>query len=105
MRWRWRRGGRGPGGPPRLPVGGLTLADLEQGAEAVVKSVVAGYGVARRLADMGITPGTVVRVVRKNVLMGPIEVEVRGTRVLLGRGVAAKVLVEPRMRPPFPPGP
>ena len=70
-----------------------------------MRSVVAGYGVARRLADMGITPGTVVRVVRRNAFMGPIEVEVRGTRLLLGRGVAAKVLVEPIIRPPGPPGP
>ncbi len=99
MGWRWR-GGRGP-----APPGGITLADLEAGTEAVVRSVVAGYGVARRLADMGITPGTVVRVVRRNAFMGPIEVEVRGTRLLLGRGVAAKVLVEPIIRPPGPPGP
>ena len=83
----------------------MTLADLEQGAEAIVRSVIAGYTVARRLADMGLTPGTVVRVVRKNALMGPIEVEVRGTRLLLGRGVASKVLVEPRMGPPSPLGP
>lgn len=81
------------------------MADLGPGTEAVVRGVVAGYNVARRLADMGITPGTVVRVVRRNVLMGPVEVEVRGTRLLLGRGVAAKVLVEPIVRPgPFPPG-
>ena len=75
------------------------MADLAPGSEAVVRGVVAGYSVARRLADMGITPGTVVRVVRSNALMGPIEVEVRGTRLLLGRGVAAKVLVEPIVRP------
>ncbi len=75
------------------------MADLAPGSEAVVRGVVAGYNVARRLADMGITPGTVVRVVRSNALMGPVEIEVRGTRLLLGRGVAAKVLVEPIVRP------
>jgi len=101
MGYRWRWGKKGVGQRP----GGTTLADLGPGTEAVVRGVVAGYNVARRLADMGITPGTVVRVVRRNVLMGPVEVEVRGTRLLLGRGVAAKVLVEPIVRPgPFPPG-
>jgi len=71
--------------------------------EVIVRGVVAGYGLARRLADMGIVPGTVVRVVRQNAMMGPVEIEVRGTRLLLGRGVAAKVLVEPIIRPGFPP--
>jgi len=54
---------------------------------------------------MGIVPGTIVRVVRRNAMMGPVEVEVRGTRLLLGRGIAAKVLVEPIVRPGFPPPP
>jgi len=92
--WRWRG--------PRGPRPGPTLADLEQGMEAVVRNVVAGYGLARRLADMGITPGTIIRVVRRNAFMGPIEVEVRGTRLLLGRGVASKVLVEPIKKPGLP---
>jgi len=99
MRWRWRGPGR------RSHIGGLTLADIQPGVEAVVRGVVAGYGLARRLADMGIVPGTVVRVVRRNAMMGPVEVEVRGTRLLLGRGVAARVLVEPIIRPGFPPPP
>ena len=68
----------------------------------MVRGVVAGYGLARRLADMGITPDTVLRIVRRNAFMGPIEVEVRGTRLILGRGVAAKVLVEPIVRPGLP---
>ncbi|MBM1154874.1 ferrous iron transport protein A [archaeon] len=99
MGWRWRGPGR------RGRAGGPTLADIQPGVEAVVRGVVAGYGLARRLADMGIVPGTIVRVVRRNAMMGPVEVEVRGTRLLLGRGIAAKVLVEPIVRPGFPPPP
>jgi len=97
MGWRWRG--------PRPPSGAITLADLAPGSEAIVRGVAAGLGVARRLADMGIVPGTIIRVVRRNALRGPVEVEVRGTRLLLGRGIASKVLVEPVIRPGFPPPP
>ena len=96
---RWR-GGRGalptPGGQA------LTLADLGEGEEAVVKNVVAGYGAAGRLAEMGITPGALVKVVRKGLMAGPIEVEVGGARFLVGRGMASKVLVEPVRKPSMP---
>ena len=96
-RWHGGRGALpGPGGQA------LTLADLEEGAEAVVKSVVAGYGAAGRLAEMGITPGALVRVVRKGFAAGPIEVEVGGSRFLVGRGMASKVLVEPVRKPSMP---
>jgi len=96
---RWR-GGRGPSGP--LGPGVLTLADVEEGAEVIVRSVVAGYGAAGQLAEMGITPGSIVKVVRKDVVMGPIEVEVGGARFLIGRGMASKVIVEPVRRPSVP---
>jgi len=51
---------------------------------------------------MGITPGAIVRVVRKGFAAGPIEVEVGGSRFLVGRGMASKVLVEPVRKPSMP---
>ena len=53
----------------------------------------AGHGLARRLADMGLTPGTVLKVIRGDGA-GPTLIDIRGTRLALGFGVAQKVMVE-----------
>ncbi|MGQ9832670.1 MAG: FeoA family protein [Candidatus Villigracilaceae bacterium] len=69
------------------------LADLETGREAVVVEFKAGRAVTSRLASLGLTPGVRVNMVQ-NYGRGPLIVAVRGTRVALGRGEAAKILVE-----------
>lgn len=53
-----------------------------------------GWKLERRLADMGLTPGTKVTVVKSIPLHGPLEVLVRGSRLALGRGMAEKIYVE-----------
>jgi len=70
------------------------LSDMEPGERGVIVSIACGLGAARRLAEMGLTPGVQVAVVRKAPLRGPVEVEVRGTRVVLGYGLASKIAVK-----------
>jgi len=70
------------------------LSDMEPGERGVVVSIACGLGVARRLAEMGMTPGVQVMVIRKAPLRGPVEVEVRGTRIVLGHGLASKIAVK-----------
>ncbi|MEM2129952.1 MAG: FeoA family protein [Candidatus Bathyarchaeia archaeon] len=53
-----------------------------------------GYGCAKRLMDMGLTPGTKVEVSKSAPFHGPIEVIVRGSRLALGRGMAERIIVE-----------
>ena len=69
------------------------LAGIEAGETVVVTSVRAGWGLQRRLGDMGIIPGTQLRVVRGGQ-PGQIVLEVRGSRLALGHGVANKILVK-----------
>ena len=52
----------------------------------------AGWGLTRRLADMGLTPGVEIRVVSSHG-PGPLMVELRGSRIALGHGVAQKIMV------------
>jgi Fe2+ transport system protein FeoA len=52
------------------------------------------WGFARRLIDMGLTPGAQVTVVKSAPFHGPLEVLVRGSRLALGRGMAEKIVVE-----------
>jgi len=53
-----------------------------------------GWGAIKRLADLGILTGTRIRVVRKAPFGGPIEIEVGGSRFMIGRGLAERILVE-----------
>ena len=72
----------------------LPLVDLPAGASAVVRSRAGGPEFVGRVSAMGIAPGATVDVLR-NPRRGPLPVRVRDTRLALGRGEAAKVLVEP----------
>ena len=71
----------------------LFLIDLKEGEKAVVVCVKGGRGVIQRLTDMGLTPHTEITVI-KSVFFGPIEISVRGSKLAIGRGIAAKILVE-----------
>ncbi|HLE28755.1 MAG TPA: FeoA family protein [Anaerolineales bacterium] len=69
------------------------LIDLEAGARGVVRQLRGGNEFANRIATLGFTIGAEISVIQ-NYGRGPVIVAVRDTRVALGRGEAAKVLVE-----------
>jgi ferrous iron transport protein A len=71
----------------------LSLAELPAGARAVVRAFRGGRELTSRLSAMGLAAGAPVEVLQ-NPRHGPLLVRVRDTRVALGRGEAAKVLVE-----------
>lgn len=68
------------------------LARVPSGEKVVVLALRAGWGLQRRLADLGITPGVEVRVISSG-RPGQIVIDVRGSRLALGRGVASKIMV------------
>ena len=71
---------------------GMPLAMARHGELVTVIGVRAGWGLQRRLADMGLTPGIQIRVINSQ-MPGPVLIDLRGSRVALGRGVAQKVMV------------
>ncbi|MEM3873832.1 MAG: FeoA family protein [Candidatus Bathyarchaeia archaeon] len=71
------------------------LTDLAEGEKGIIVKAVGGFGLVRRLAEMGLTPGVEVKLLRKGSFGGPVEVEVRGVALALGRGVASRVLIKP----------
>lgn len=62
---------------------------------ATVCEIVGGAGLRRNLRRMGIHIGDVLRVVGSGALGGPLLVEIHGSRIALGRGVARRVVVCP----------
>jgi ferrous iron transport protein A len=70
----------------------MTLSDLAPGEMGVVHKLAGGWGFTSRLATLGFTPGAKLTMVQ-NFGRGPLIVNIRGTRIALGRGEAAKVVV------------
>jgi len=70
----------------------LPLSFLPAGRRAVVKEVVGGFGFRRRLAEMGLVKGAVVRVIRND--RGPLIIALGEARLALGFGMAQKVIVQ-----------
>jgi ferrous iron transport protein A len=70
-----------------------SLAQMRDGEEGVVAEVVGGRGAVRNLAELGIYPGKKIRVVRNR---GAVIIEVDNSRFVVGRGLAAKVIVNGR---------
>jgi len=71
---------------------GMPLAMVRPGELVTVTGVRAGRGLLRRLADMGLISGIQVRVINSR-MPGPVLIDLRGSRVALGRGVAQKIMV------------
>lgn len=74
--------------------GGASLTLLSPGCRATIVSLAGGREFRQRLACLGILPGTEVTLLR-DATAGPIIVEVRGSQLILGRGMAQRVLVKP----------
>jgi len=70
----------------------IPLAMVSPGEVVTMVSCGAGWGLTRRLADMGLIPGTKLRVIN-NQMAGPIIIDLRGSRLVLGHGMAQKILV------------
>ena len=70
----------------------MPLIMLPEGVQATVVEVHGGRGLCRRLAEMGFNVGDRVRMI-KNHRPGPVMVEVKDSRVALGRGVTMKIIV------------
>lgn len=71
----------------------VPLAFLPNGARGIVRGIVGGRNVRKRLYELGFIDGAEVVVVR-NGGAGPLVISIYGSRFALGRGIAMKILVE-----------
>ncbi len=72
-----------------------SLVDLPLGQHAEIVSIDCERRLSRRLMEMGLLPGTRLRVVRVAPLGDPIEFRVRNYSLSLRRAEAAKITVRP----------
>jgi ferrous iron transport protein A len=71
-----------------------TLALLSPGDRAVVRGIQAEEDFARRLMELGLTPGTEIALVRRAPFGDPIELVVRGSHFSIRRAEAERIHVE-----------
>jgi ferrous iron transport protein A len=73
-----------------------SLADLPAGVDAVVWAIEDTGQIGRRLIDLGLLPGTPIRLLRRAPLGDPAVFELRGYRLCLRRSESARVDVAVR---------
>jgi Fe2+ transport system protein FeoA len=66
---------------------------VSSGDRVKLVSVRAGWGLQRRLADLGLTPAVEFRVINSG-RPGQVLLDVRGSRLALGHGVSNKIIVD-----------
>ncbi len=72
----------------------MTLEHVDLRQRARVVEIDGGRGVRSHLASLGIRVGDWVVVVERAPFKGPVLVEVGGSRVAIGRGVAGKIRID-----------
>ena len=72
---------------------GPTLANLPVGQRAHIRAVDLMDGIGDRLAELGLTPGAPVEVLRRGIFGGPVQVRVRDFALSLRRCQAGCVSV------------
>ena len=73
----------------------VRLIDLPDGQEGRLVSLEGDRSFRRRLMELGLVPGTPVRVVRRADIGGVLELEVRRARLTVRTSEASLVLVAP----------
>ena len=69
----------------------MTLHELQVGESAVIAAVGGEGALRRRLLDMGLTPGTHVRLHKLAPMGDPLELELRGYSLTLRKDDAANI--------------
>lgn len=72
----------------------VSLASVKAGTQVKIVSISGGLGIRQRLSCLGIHPGDFLVLQKSGFMRGPVLVNIHGNQVALGRGIAAKILVE-----------
>ena len=72
----------------------MTLNDLAIGKKAVITAVNGEGALRLRLLDMGLIPGTTVKVIKIAPLGDPIEITLRGYELTIRREHAKEIIIK-----------
>ncbi len=70
----------------------IPLNSIDMGKYAEINNIIGGEVMCKKLMEMGVNKGIVIEILRNDA--GPLIVKVGETRLVLGRGMAQKVMVK-----------
>jgi len=69
------------------------LTDMREGETGIIASIAGGKKATKRLADLGLMAGTEIKVIRKALFSGPLQIEACSSKLVIGRGLASKIAI------------
>ena len=73
---------------------GVPLTSLLPGEEAKIVALGHGKGRQHHFRTMGLIEGKIVKVIAAQPARGPLVIEVEGTQIAVGRGMAQHILIQ-----------
>jgi ferrous iron transport protein A len=72
------------------------LTDLEEGQKGIILEIAGGKHSSKRLADLGLAPGVEITMTTTSFFSGPLQISVCGSKLVIGHGLASRILIEPK---------
>jgi len=72
----------------------ISILQLPPRKKAIIRTINGGHGFQKKLQVMGIRAGQEIKVISRQPFKGPLTIEVCGSQMTLGRGMAERILVE-----------
>ena len=72
----------------------LSLIQLKKGEKGSINKFEGGYRLVNKLNALGVRIGKQVTVISDSFIGGPVTVQIGNTTLSIGRGMAAKIVVE-----------
>ncbi|MFW6271219.1 MAG: FeoA family protein [Bacillota bacterium] len=72
----------------------IDLVQLKKNQKGKVIEFQGGRNLVNKLNSRGIRPGKIIKKVSDSFMGGPVTIEVDNSRLALGQGMAARVIVE-----------
>jgi len=73
---------------------GVPLTTLLPGEEAKIVALGSGVGRQHHFRTMGLMEGKIVKVIATQPARGPFVIDVEGTQIAIGRGMARHILIQ-----------
>ncbi len=75
----------------------IPLYQMQTAQSGIILNINAGQELTRRMAALGLRPGRQIKIIRKAPWSGPLQVRIGHTEIIIRRGEAEKIEVEPTL--------
>jgi ferrous iron transport protein A len=73
----------------------VSLAGMDSGSKGIIVQIEGGHGLISRLNALGIRPNKRITKISSMMMRGPVTIDIDGTQVALGFGMAKRIILQP----------